>query len=284
MLALIDSLVAGGLQVSGFNSFPLALTLWVLAALLFANWLWGKVNEWRKKGHKPAFTVDRRHFEFVLRFIGTLCIGAAIGVYTDHKIGLLQEPPKIITISVPATPSVNIPTKLQPNITPDIPTDVARMAARYLLLDTLIQVVKNAREKARVSGPSVRDYLKPIDPQQSRGNYRGAYMAQMSTTANWGGALQEIEKANIRAYSNRPLDLQLVPELAIPTMVAPDEAVFLGTDDETNKRKYEYRRMHFLIGNVLKQADALIEDMENEKKLLGFEMKKSAEGKRLLGE
>jgi hypothetical protein len=210
-----------------------------------------------------------------------LCVGAFIGIFAEHKLGLFREPPELIPISVPPPPITNIPIKLQANVPPDLAHDVATQGARYLLLDDLIELAKSSRKIAETYGYAYRDSFKPITY-----NYNGVSLARSRFQANaeliFSAILKDIKSINDRAYVNRSLDLQSVPELSIPTMVAPGEDAFSSNDDATNIKKYNFRRIHFLIPNVLKQADALINDMQFEKNEITSALRKSAEGKRFM--
>jgi hypothetical protein len=61
------------------------------------------------------------------------------------------------------------------------------------------------------------------------------------------------------------MDMEMIPELAYPTMTAPGEEKFAGDDPEIKKRKYDFRTFSFRLNNVQKQADSLIADLDTER-------------------
>ena len=67
-------------------------------------------------------------------------------------------------------------------------------------------------------------------------------------------------------------------------MTAPGEDAFRDADEATQKAKYDYRAFHFLIGNIRKQADALIGDLENEQNGIVSALQKTEEGKKFTEE
>lgn len=278
--AIVSFLLQSGLQLNGYSNPIIGNALLVFAGIFVLYGIWGAINQWRQSKNKPAFQFSWADLGRILSAVSAVFLGAVIGVYCDHRFSLFPEPPKTIIVSAPPPPpSTNIPAKLIANIMPDFPSEVAVLAARQLLLRELISAGKKSREVVETIGPKVRDALKPVQPSQNTFINRGAWMAQQYQSDAFYASIHKIQEVNVRAYSNRPLDLQTVPELAIPTMVAPDEGAFVATDDNTNKNKYDYRRIHFLIGNILKQVDSLINDMEAESNYIVQKLQKSAEGK-----
>ena len=214
--------------------------------------------------------------------IGIVIFGAvALGGVIWHTYFTNPPPPTTIYVSAPAGGPVNIPTRLEANVPLPIHTDVALVGARYLLLKELIPMAMEARKIAAERGPRARDALKPRDV-----NRMGLVLHVVGQNGpervSWDQTLKEIQRINDRAYRNRKIDLYSVPELANTTLRGPDESVFAGTDEPTQRAKYDYRVLNFWVPNALKQTDALISDLTREQTNNETALKKMAEGAQFL--
>jgi hypothetical protein len=185
----------------------------------------------------------------------------------------------------PAPPApANTPTKLIPNIQPPLATNVGDLGARYLLLKDLIPRAQQAVGVAGGSGWQFAQSMKPIEKQDLPQGRRPPDPERIRNgrQQQWNAAIAELQKVNDMAYKNRPLDFNTVPELAIPTLIAPGEEDFTGNDEATQRARYDFRRMYFLTGNVRKQGDALVADLEKEQASVIASSKQTAEGKGFL--
>jgi hypothetical protein len=214
--------------------------------------------------------------------IGIVIFGAvALGGVIWHTYFTNPPPPTTIYVSAPAGGPVNIPIRLEANVPPPIHTDVASVGARYLLLKELIPMAMEARKIAAERGPRARDALKPRDV-----NRMGLVLHVVGQNGpervSWDQTLKEIQHINDRAYRNRKIDLYSIPELANTTLRGPDESVFAGTDEPTQRAKYDYRVLNFWVPNVLKQTDALISDLTREQTNIETALEKMAEGEQFL--
>jgi hypothetical protein len=183
-------------------------------------------------------------------------------------------PPEKIYIPALASTAARTPAQLVPNILPAIPDRVVELGARYLLLKQLIPEAKKSLLRIEETAPNIKESLKyKAKPEKMPPTFN--VLSVSNDQKGWSNGLQKIKEINDRAYKNRKIDFDLVPELAIPTLTAPDEDALKGGD---GRAIYAYRVFHFQIGNVVKQANSLIEDLEKEK--LGIEnaLRKSAEG------
>lgn len=167
-------------------------------------------------------------------------------------------PPEKIYIPTPPI-GPQVPKQLVANLPPALPRDVAQAIARYMKINDLVAQTRSSMSGIKTYGSQVRDQLKrpntPIDPLS-------IHLEQQRLWAQYEDALRALKDANDKAYTNRPLDLDTVPELAIPTMTAPGEEAFAGTDGKT---QYEYRAAHFKMQNAVKGAESLLYDLEKEK-------------------
>jgi hypothetical protein len=139
----------------------------------------------------------------------------------------------------------------------------------------------DARKIAAERGPRARDALKPRDVNRM-GGVLHVVGQNGPERISWDQTLKETQRINDRAYKNRKIDLYSVPELANTTLRGPDEAVFVNTDEPTQRAKYDYRVLSFWVPNALKQIDALISDLTREQENNENALKKMAEGAQFL--
>jgi hypothetical protein len=186
-------------------------------------------------------------------------LAVSVGLGIMYRAGNFESKPPDIVINAP--PPIPVPAsaptygKLAANEPPDIPEEVAKRVARYLQLKDAIERAKAVRPALETSGVVYRDRMKPFKLGENR---------TIGFVDRWNYPLKELRNINDSIYRDRSLDLTSVPQLAIPTMVAPDEAAF---PEDAGEARYRYRAFHFLLQNILKQADQLISDMEKEESL-----------------
>jgi hypothetical protein len=95
-------------------------------------------------------------------------------------------------------------------------------------------------------------------------------------------SIGKLKSLNDAVYKNRPVDLQTVPELAM-NLAAPGDEKFADSDEKTQRDKYSYRVLHFRSQNIVKQANALIADMQLEQSSVEAALAKTAEGRDFMG-
>jgi hypothetical protein len=165
----------------------------------------------------------------------------------------LTGPQVVINSPQIAAPPMTGPARLVANDVPTVPTDIAKKIGRYWQLKDAIIRAKNIALQIETSGTAMRDRMNPHIPNVPT---RGP-----TDVLGWTAGQQNLRQINDMIYKNRPLDLASVPELAIPTMKAPDESAFKEDEGEA---LYKYRAFHFLVKNVVKQANQLVSEMETE--------------------
>ena len=268
-------------QMSGFTNTAIALAL-VGAQFFLGPPICHRAERWhlaRQQSGKQS--LEPSHL-IIAGLIGTVIFGGvALGGVVWHTYFTIPPPPTTIYVSAPAGGPVNIPTRLEANVPPPIHTDVALVGARYLLLKELIPMAMEARKNAAERGPRARDALKPRDVERT-GVVLHVVGQNGPERVSWDQTLKEILRINDRAYRNRKIDLYSVPELANTTRTGPDEFVFVGTDEPTQRAKYDYRVLSFWVPNVLKQTDALISDLTLEQTNNETGLKKMTEGAQFL--
>jgi hypothetical protein len=238
----------------------------VLLAWVFVDWL----RSYAKEQHNALLTqlVSATRRNLIPIMIGAavlasiILLAVAVGLSLMYRAGSFEsKAPDIVINAPPPTPvPASPPTygKLVANDPPDIPEEVAKRVARYLQLEDAIERAKAVRPALEANGIIYRDRMKPFKVGEGRPGGIGF-------VDRWNYPLKELTAINGLIYKNRTLDITSVPQLAIPTMVAPDESAF---PEDAGEARYRYRAFHFLLQNILKQADQLISDMEKEASLV----------------
>jgi hypothetical protein len=274
----------------------------IVGALMFASQVGpeqaiSNLSLWVQKAgvHAPAWLKARATDKWVFRvgFIVLLGLFFVAGIRLQPWL-YPPAPPQIILVPMAAPSLPNSPTRLEANIPPPLPTDVADIAARYVLLRNSIKSTMEIKKIVEGIGPLLRDAMippprPPSDPtayaqyQNEIRNRSGRYQIVSMWREQWDANLKKLQAINDSVYKNRPIDLKIVPELAIPTMTAPSEEKFWDNDEKTQRDKYAYRAFHFLVGDIAKQCDSLVADMNAEQNQVEAALAKTAEGRDFLG-
>jgi hypothetical protein len=236
----------------------------ILLGWVFVDWL----RSYKKEQHNAVLTnlvsATRRNLLPIMIGAAVLAsltlVAVSVGLGIMYRAGHFEpKPPDIVINAPPAIPvPVSPPTygKLVANEPPDFPQEVAKRVARYLQLKDAIERAKAVRPALEANGIVYRDRMKPFKLGENR---------TIGFVDRWNYPLKELTTINNLIYKNRALDITSVPQLAIPTNVAPDESAF---PEDAGEARYRYRAFHFLLQNILKQADHLISDMEKEADLV----------------
>ncbi len=238
-------------QVSGYTSPIVALLLAAFGTLMLLIPACYHARHW----HKRRIEGGRRSVEpthlLVIGLVGivvfaVISLGAVIWQYSISSRSTESE---TITVTVQTTPST--PTKdankLIGNIGPDIPETIAARMARIIQLKELITEANRAKQEIDNMGEMLKKGI--INPAA----------AGYAERSGWPSALERLKHVNTMGYKNRILDLQAVD----PTYIgfpAPGEDSIRGDIEKVRT----YRIAHWLKVSIMKQADALIRDMEIE--------------------
>jgi hypothetical protein len=292
--ALFSLFLGAGLQIYGYTNPIIGIILLLLSLLFLGFWAWGYVNKQRTADNRAPFVLNRAHFRAISQFIGTLSIGALSLFAAEIFFGFSPLPEKLITVAIPAPPDtmplIPAPLQLVANNPPPTSNDIAVNASRFLLLSDMIEKTETVRGTLMKTAEAVLDaQLEKIEMEQKIKEGKAPTMLGIGSILglnriySWRDAVGELEDINKKVYSNRPIDTTTTRKLSIPTMVAPGEEKFIGNDEATNTKKYEFRKFYFLSQNVVQQASAFIEDMQKDKVILVQELEKTAEGKKFMG-
>lgn len=172
----------------------------------------------------------------------------------------------------PAMPKETVaPVRLVPNLVPLPPGTNEQRLERYVQLKEALTRAEQYKKTVAAMAPQLENYM----IAQTRGGYLGPAGGQMAVQTEWEVARDKIKGLNSSLYPNRAMDLNAIPELAIPTAKAPQEDVF-GTDFTG---AYNYRVLHFSNIHTLRTADALVADIKKELDPLAEEIIKTPAGK-----
>ncbi|WP_457796638.1 hypothetical protein [Methylocystis sp. S23] len=291
--ALFSLFLGSGLQIFGYTNPVIGIALLIASSVFLVVWVWGYINNRRKLKNLSPFVLDRSHFLAITQFFGTLSLGALALFAAEIFFEFSPLPEKLITVTVPPAshtlPLLPSPQQLVANNPPPISNDIAINASRYLLLEEATQKAETIRDSLEKNAQGVlANELRNIEMQQQikdgkldMFHQRNIIMHQVGYNYifSWKNTVTELEDLNKKLYSNRPLDVTTTNELSIPTVVAPGEERFVGADEATSMKKYEFRKFYFLSRNVVKQANAFIEDIKKEKSIVAQGLEKSAEGR-----
>lgn len=140
---------------------------------------------------------------------------------------------------------------------PEIPKDTAALMARYVQVKATLPRMKSIRDSVVTAGDNFRDILKP----KLSVMMIGSSMRDNAARSAWSATLDGMKQIRDTLYPSRPLDLESAPALIeTPTLDAPGDEVF-GSDKKT---QYQYRLIHYRNANILKQADELLAQIEQE--------------------
>jgi hypothetical protein len=212
-------------------------------------------------------------------FCAVISLVYALG-YSGGQKSVLDKPaplPEKIYIPSPSA-APPAPVELRPNIPAPLPVGIGELGGRYLLLDELIALTHAITQQLQECGQAARDVMKPAATIEAAQTRCGG-VAPPKFNQRFSLAQGELRDINNRAYVNRPVDFETIPELVIPTNEAPDEDAFNRMDGAA---RYAYRVMHFRVVNAVKQGQSLLTDMRSEKSRVEGKLKETAQGQPFL--
>ena len=237
---------------------------WWGGLLLMAAGFSYLLYQWAMPGY--AAKLEPRHL--LIAGIGGVALFAIVAV-----VGLIWQqvrndvPSGPVIVAVPSAPS-QLPAasslNLIPNDIPTVPISNADRIARFIQLKGLIRDAKRIKDSIGPAGEGVKRAV--IGP----GFGPGSRIPQ----AYWNDMTARLKEINGKAYTNRPINVETVDPSYLAFPVPGEEKI--GNDVETARN---YRIAHYLTEAVVKQADALIQDMERESSSIEIAIKETPAGK-----
>jgi hypothetical protein len=248
---------AGGAALIAPDEKWIGWTLASFGALVFVvTLIW-----WLRENWTPIKS-GRKHLEpshiIILGLVVAAC-GVLWQLWRAPPNVSTAHPPINVIVQAPSATPPGPPAGLQANTLPVPPNTNAEKVVRYLQLKSLVTEAKNLKDRISRSSETYEKTSQMIATRKD-GPMLSMSIERSGAYENWTNGVRQLKQINSKAYQNRQMDLESVPELQIPILKAPGEEAF----GDNAQGAYKFRTFHYLSVNIQKQADALIEELERD--------------------